>query len=179
MKYTHVMLVDENDNFLEEMEKLKAHKKGLLHRAFSIFLYRRTHKGVELLLQQRAPHKYHCAEQWSNTCCSHPQKHITMQKALESRLNFEMGITSQTLKFAGHFIYKEPCKGGLTEHEFDHVYVGEYVQNTFKPNPDEVSDVKWVEVNKLEEDIHNNPKNYTPWLLPVLKITRDYIETKA
>lgn len=179
MNYTHVMLVDENDQFLGEMEKLEAHEKALLHRAFSIFLYKNTEKGIEVLLQQRAKHKYHCSEQWSNTCCSHPQKNSSMLKCLKTRLKFEMGIENQNLNFAGSFIYKQPCKGGLTEHEFDHVYIGEFQKSSIQPNPHEVGAYKWVEINTLEKDILQNPTMYTPWLLPVLKITRDFIETKV
>lgn len=176
MEYKNVMLVDEEDNFLGEMEKIEAHEKGLLHRAFSIMLFQQTASGIEILLQKRADDKYHCSGQWTNTCCSHPQENMPMQMCLEKRLDFEMGIKHQKLALAGTFTYKEICKGGLTEHEFDHVYIGDFVPTNISPNPHEVSEYAWVSLETIESDIANQPDQYTPWLFHVIKITKDYIQ---
>jgi isopentenyl-diphosphate delta-isomerase len=177
MSYTHVILVDEKDNIIGTEEKLKAHQHGLLHRAFSIVIYKKTHLGIETLLQKRAESKYHCGGQWSNTCCSHPQQNMTMTNCLQKRLSFEMGLTGQSLKFADTFKYKEICKGGLTEHELDHVYLGEFKPNTINPNKDEVCDYKWMALDTLLKDIEAQPQNYTPWLMPVMKITQNKLQS--
>ncbi|MAF31101.1 MAG: isopentenyl-diphosphate delta-isomerase [Magnetococcales bacterium] len=176
MEYTHVLLVDQNDQPIGEEEKLAAHQKGLLHRAFSIVVYRQGHQGVEVLLQKRASEKYHCAGQWSNTCCSHPQANQPMESCLTSRLKFEMGITGQQFHFAEKFIYKQPCKGGLTEHEVDHVYLAPFQPSAINPNPNEVEDYTWQPLTKLLDDIPQNPQNYTPWLLDVMKITFNHLQ---
>ena len=113
-----VILVDERDNIVGTMEKLEAHRKGALHRAFSILLF--NSKG-ELLLQKRAASKYHSGGLWTNTCCSHPLPEETMEQATRRKLKQEMGIDLQT-EFAYKFIYKTPLDNGLTEHEHDNVY---------------------------------------------------------
>lgn len=177
MNYTHVILVDEQDNIIGEEEKLKAHQKGLLHRAFSIVIYRKNNNNIEILLQKRALTKYHCAGQWTNTCCSHPQKNIKIINCLNTRLEFEMGITDQNLEFADTFIYNEPCKGGLIEHELDHVYLGEFINSPINPNPNEVCDFKWEPLNALLKDMEAQPQTYTPWLNSVIKITQNKLQS--
>ncbi|MFA6047467.1 MAG: isopentenyl-diphosphate Delta-isomerase [Parcubacteria group bacterium] len=154
-----VILVDEKDNSVGEAEKLEAHKKGLLHRAFSIFIF--NSKG-ELLLQKRAKAKYHSGGLWSNTCCSHPAPKKNILDEAHRRLKEEMGIDCE-LKEIYTFIYKAKLNNDLTEYEYDHVFAGRYDENP-KPNSDEVEDWKWVNLDWLAEDIKNNPQNYTYWL---------------
>ena len=134
-----VVLVDSDDNFLGTMEKMEAHKKGTLHRAFSVYLV--NNKG-EFLLQRRASSKYHSAGLWTNTCCSHPRLNETTLAAAERRLDEEMGIfTSLTHLF--HFIYRVDFDNALTEHELDHVYLGTF-NGEPNPNPEEVSKWKYM-----------------------------------
>jgi len=120
MERNNVVLVDENDNAIGEMEKLTAHKQGQLHRAFSVFIF--NDKG-ELLLQQRASHKYHGAGLWTNTCCSHPQSGEDVGSSAQERLNYEMGLKCD-LKFVDSFIYNEQVENNLIEHELNYVFIG-------------------------------------------------------
>lgn len=159
-----VILVDTNDNPLGVMEKMEAHEKGLLHRAFSVFIL--NSKG-ELLLQQRAFSKYHSAGLWTNTCCSHQREGETNLEAGKRRLMEEMGM-EVPLKEVFSFIYKAPFDNGLTEHEFDYVLVG-YSDETPKINPDEVASWRWLSLNEIQQDILKNPKNYTEWFKIIFK----------
>lgn len=118
----HVILVDQNDNAIGTMEKLEAHQKGILHRAFSILLF--NTKG-ELLLQKRSRLKYHSSSLWTNTCCSHPLPDEPMQQATRRKLKQEMGIDLQT-EFAYKFTYRSNLDNGLIEHECDHVFIGTF-----------------------------------------------------
>jgi len=154
-----VILVDEKDNPVGEMEKMEAHKKGLLHRCFSIFIF---NQAGELLLQKRAKEKYHSGGLWSNTCCSHPAPLENTLDAAHRRLEEEMGIDCE-IKETYTFIYKAKLDNDLTEYEYDHVFVGNCNSDP-KPNPEEVEDWKWVDLKWLEEDMKNNPQNYTYWL---------------
>lgn len=158
MERNNVVLVDENDNAIAEMEKLVAHERGCLHRAFSIFVF--NAKG-DLLLQQRANHKYHGAGLWTNTCCSHPQWGETVVLSAEERLNYEMGLRCE-LKLVYSFIYNERVENNLTEHELDYVFVG-YSDQSPVLNRDEVQDYKWMNADKILLDIKNNPSHYTVW----------------
>jgi isopentenyl-diphosphate delta-isomerase len=115
-----VILVDKHDNSVGTMDKMKAHEMGVLHRAFSIFLF--NDKG-ELLLQKRQESKYHSAGLWTNTCCSHPKPGETLIDGAKSRLMEEMGISTE-IEFAFSFLYKAEFENGLTENEFDHVFIG-------------------------------------------------------
>ncbi len=154
----YVILVDENDNPLGKMEKIEAHEKGLLHRAFSVFIF---NDNDDLLLQQRALTKYHTPGLWTNTCCSHQKEGESHIEAGKRRLEEEMGF-SVPLKEIMSFTYKAPFANGLTEHEFDHILVG-YYNNNPKPNPDEVADYKWRSINQIKSDIANYPEEFTAW----------------
>jgi isopentenyl-diphosphate delta-isomerase len=160
----HVILVDELDNAIGTMEKMEAHEKGLLHRAFSVFIF--NGKG-ELLLQQRALTKYHSAGLWTNTCCSHPRPNETVLNAAKRRLTEEMGLTCE-VDHKTSFIYKTDFDNGLTEHEFDHVFFGHYDQDPII-NPEEVENFVWMDVNKIMNDIEKNPKKYTSWFKIAMK----------
>ena len=154
----HVILVDENDQQIGLMEKIEAHEKALLHRAFSVFIF--NEKG-ELMLQQRAASKYHSPLLWTNTCCSHQRDGETNLVAGRRRLQEEMGfVTDITEVFS--FIYKAPFDNGLTEHELDHVMVGKYEASP-NVNKEEVEAYKWMQLEDVKKDIEDNPSIYTAW----------------
>lgn len=155
----NVILVDVNDNELGIMEKMKAHEQGLLHRAFSVFVF--NSKG-EILLQQRNKNKYHSGGLWSNTCCSHPRPGEKIHDAANRRLMEEMGMKAN-LSHAFSFVYKSELDNKLTEHELDHVFLGE-TNSLPKMNQDEVEDYRYVSIDYLQNDIKKNPSHYTEWL---------------
>ncbi|QES88311.1 isopentenyl-diphosphate Delta-isomerase [Rhizosphaericola mali] len=166
MDRNHVIIVDENDCQLGVMDKLVAHKKGILHRAFSIFIF---NNSGELLLQKRAKNKYHGAGLWTNTCCSHPQMDENIMESAVERLNFEMGLHC-TINFSHTFIYNSAVENNLIEHELDHVYIG-YSEYNPKINEEEVQDFKWVDKDFVIKDIIQNPNSYTSWFklsLPIV-----------
>jgi isopentenyl-diphosphate delta-isomerase len=148
MKEEEVILVNEQDEPIGLMPKMEAHEKAVLHRAFSVFI---VNKNKEIMLQQRAAHKYHSPLLWTNTCCSHQRSGETNIEAGSRRLFEEMGFTAP-LKELFYFIYKAPFDNGLTEHELDHVMLG-YYDGTPQINPDEVEDWKWMTVPAIREEI--------------------------
>ena len=158
MKEEQVILVNEKDEVVGYAPKMTAHEKALLHRAFSVFIF--NDKG-ELLLQQRAAHKYHSPNLWTNTVCSHQRKDENNITAGKRRLQEEMGLQSD-LKEIFHFIYKAPFDNGLTEYELDHVMIGFNSQNPVI-NPDEVKDFRWESLENIATDLQNNPQQYTEW----------------
>jgi isopentenyl-diphosphate delta-isomerase len=164
MESNQVILVDENDVPTGVMEKLEAHQKGELHRAFSIFIF--NSKG-EMLLQKRALHKYHSGGLWTNACCSHPQPNESNEQAAHRRLMEEMGFDC-VLEKKFHFIYKAQLNNELTEHELDHVFIGTYNKEP-RINLDEVADWKYIKPEFILEDIRNNSQNYTYWFKEVLE----------
>jgi len=153
-----VILVNEKDEQLGLMPKQEAHEKGVLHRAFSIFVFNSKN---ELLLQQRALHKYHSPGLWTNTCCSHQRDGESSLEAGKRRLFEEMGFTTD-LKETTSFIYRAPFDNGLTEHELDHILVGNF-EGTPRINPDEVASWKWMDLEEVKKDIQINPDIYTAW----------------
>jgi isopentenyl-diphosphate delta-isomerase len=158
MTKENVILVNENDEQIGLMEKIEAHEKALLHRAFSVFIL--NEKG-ELMLQQRALHKYHSPGLWTNTCCSHQRNGESNIVAGKRRLQEEMGFVTE-LAEAVSFIYKAPFDNGLTEHEYDHVMIGTYNDEPII-NLDEVAAWKWMDVQAVKDDIAVNPNEYTAW----------------
>ena len=159
-----VILVDTNDQPLGLMPKMEAHEKGVLHRAFSVFVL--NDKG-ELMLQQRALHKYHSPGLWTNTCCSHQRDGETNIAAGKRRLHEEMGFVTE-LREVTSFIYKAPFDNGLTEHELDHIMIGNF-NNTPNINPEEVASWKWMAVEAVRDDIKSNPENYTVWFIIIFE----------
>ncbi len=153
-----VILVDINDNPIGLMNKLEAHEKAVLHRAFSVFI---LNDKNELMLQQRAHHKYHSPLLWTNTCCSHQRENETNIQAGTRRLHEEMGFETE-LKEMFHFIYKAPFDNGLTEHELDHVMLG-YYNDMPDINKDEVESWKWMKIEDVKNDMIRNPNQYTVW----------------
>ncbi|MEN8964664.1 MAG: isopentenyl-diphosphate Delta-isomerase [Polaribacter sp.] len=160
----HVILVDENDTPVGLMEKIEAHEKALLHRAFSVFIF---NKKGELMLQQRAVSKYHSPLLWTNTCCSHQREGETNIEAGKRRLQEEMGFSTD-LKEVFSFIYKAPFDNGLTEHELDHVMIG-YYDDAPKLNKEEAEAYKWMPLEDVKKDIEENPQLYTAWFKIIFK----------
>ncbi|CAL2094383.1 isopentenyl-diphosphate Delta-isomerase [Tenacibaculum sp. 190524A05c] len=154
----NVILVDEQDNEVGFMEKIEAHEKAVLHRAFSVFVF---NDNNELMLQQRAKSKYHSPLLWTNTCCSHQRKGESNISAGKRRLQEEMGFVCE-LEEVFSFIYKAPFDNGLTEHELDHVMIGRYNDEPVI-NPDEVESFKWMSLEAVKNDIAENPEEYTAW----------------
>ncbi len=160
----HVILVDEQDNQLGLMPKMEAHEKAVLHRAFSVFIF---NSDGDLMLQQRAAHKYHSPLLWTNTCCSHQRDGESNIAAGKRRLVEEMGFSTE-LKEVFSFIYKAPFDNGLTEHELDHVMVG-YFDGVPEVNPEEVASFKWMSLEAIKEDIELHPNLYTAWFKIIFK----------
>ena len=192
-----LILVDEQDRQVGTCGKMEAHERALLHRAFSIFVF----SAQKLLIQKRASGKYHCAGIWANSCCSHPRDGEELHEAVRRRLPEETGITvgrggavpEETgitvgrdgiavpeLREAGSFIYKAEFDNGLTEHELDHVFVGEmspedaarYDGVTMR-NPDEADEMLFVDIGWLQQDMRSAPEKYAPWFIKALPIALD------
>ncbi len=171
MKEENVILVDVNDQQIGLMPKLEAHEKAVLHRAFSVFILNNKN---ELMLQQRAHHKYHSPLLWTNTCCSHQREGETNIEAGTRRLYEEMGFKTE-LKELFHFIYKAPFDNGLTEHELDHVMIG-YFDEKPTINLDEVESWKWMTTEAVKADMQLNPNKYTIWFKIIFDKFYHYLE---
>ncbi|MBS1934381.1 MAG: isopentenyl-diphosphate Delta-isomerase [Bacteroidetes bacterium] len=154
----NVVLVNEKDEQLGIMEKMDAHRKALLHRAFSVFVF--NDEG-DMLLQRRAENKYHSGGLWTNACCSHPFPGEDVLTGAQRRLNEELGFTTG-LKKIFDFIYKSGFDNGLTEFEFDHVFVGVYNGLVF-PNENEVSDYCFMGMEEIEASLKNHPEKFSAW----------------
>ncbi len=158
-----IILVDEKDREVGTGEKMPVHRKGQLHRAFSVFVFNST---GELMIQRRAKGKYHSAGLWTNTCCSHPKPGEETAAAAHRRLKEEMGFDA-ALKEVTSFIYKVEFEKDLWEHEYDHVFFGIFDTEP-KPDPAEVGEWKWIPIDELERDVRENPQNYTYWFREIL-----------
>ncbi len=154
-----LVAVDRNDQELAVLEKMEAHISGTLHRAFSVFVF---DKADRLLLQKRAAGKYHSPGLWSNTCCGHPGPGEVVAASARRRLHEEMGFDC-SLEAVFGFVYHADLEGGLTEHEYDHVVIGRY-DGAPTPNPDEVSDWKWITIPALRVALAENPAAFSHWL---------------
>jgi len=163
-KNTYVVLVDQEDKEIGVSEKMAAHEGGgQLHRAFSIFI---MNSLGELLLQRRALAKYHGAGLWANSCCGHPLPGSNLEESAKRRLDEELGF-STPVHHIGAVLYKVPFDNGLTEWELDHILVGNYDEEVI-PNPDEIDEWKWVDINWLVTDLEKRPDIYVPWLPEIL-----------
>jgi isopentenyl-diphosphate delta-isomerase len=160
----HVILVDENDRAIGTMEKMEAHRKGVLHRAFSVLLF--NSKG-ELLIQKRSGNKYHSAGLWTNTCCSHPRPDETLPEAAMRRLQEEMGIQVDVEPLYS-FIYRVNLDGGLIEHELDHVLIGHF-DGEPELNHDEASAWRYASMAQLKQEALENPSEFTHWFKLILQ----------
>lgn len=163
-----VILVNENDQCIGIDEKIKAHREGKLHRAFSVFVFSWRNHEWQLLLQQRHPEKYHSGGLWTNTCCSHPQPGESVIEASKRRLFEEMGLKI-LLKKVGEFRYRAEV-GSLVENEYDHVLVGFLNNEKVRFNKNEISAIRWINIPTLKEEFKKNPQNFTPWFNPAFKI---------
>lgn len=154
-----VVLVDRDDRQLGTEEKLRAHERGELHRAFSVFI---IDDQERVLLQRRASGKYHSGGLWTNTCCGHPRPGENVQRAAERRLKEEMGITVSVAP-SGTFIYRVELENGLVEHELDHLFVGRFNGSPI-PDSSEADEWMWEDRSRLEADCEARPGRYTAWL---------------
>lgn len=154
----NIILVDIHDNAIGTMEKMEAHRKGVLHRAFSILLF---NSDGEILLQKRSKSKYHSGGLWTNTCCSHPLPDEPIYEATRRRLKHEMGIDIQP-EFAFKFIYKTALDHSLIEHELDHVFIGTF-DGTPVINEKEVEEWKFMSLINIRKDMKRCPDDYTAW----------------
>lgn len=170
MQQEKVILVNEADKPIGLMPKLEAHQKGLLHRAFSVFI--KNNQG-ELMLQQRAQHKYHSPLLWTNTCCSHQKVGESNIVAGKRRLFEEMGFTTE-LQELFSFIYKAPFDNGLTEHELDHVMLGTY-NGAPNINLQEAADWKWIHPQAIKEELTLHPNRYTAWFAIIFDRFYDHL----
>ncbi len=161
-----INLVNTEGEVIGNIEKLEAHQKGLLHEAFSIFIF---NNNKELLLQKRALTKYHSGGLWTNTCCSHPRAGEDLNIAVHRRMVEEMGFDIKDIKKVYSFVYNVQLDKDLIEHEYDHVLIGMYKDEIINPNPDEVCDYKWVSMEWLKKDVEINPQNYTEWIKIIVK----------
>lgn len=159
----YVILVDEQDRELGLMEKMQAHREGKLHRAFSVFIF---NSKKQLLLQKRAHNKYHSAGLWTNTCCSHSRKGETPEATANRRLQEEMGMAC-ALTYRFIYRYEAKLENDITEHELDYVYTG-VTDDLPVINSEEVSEYRYVSLEGIEQDMAQNPQNYTEWFKLIL-----------
>jgi len=169
-----VILVDEFDRSVGVMEKMEAHRKALLHRAFSVFIF---NAGGEMLFQRRALGKYHSGGLWTNACCSHPRPGEDTSQAAARRLKEELGF-STGLEKAFHFTYKTAFGNGLTEHEYDHVFVG-YYDGAIHPDPEEVCAYEFVSPEAIQAALSAQPDAYTSWFHLAFPLLKDWMGQKA
>lgn len=166
-----VVLITPQDEVIGQMEKLKAHEQGLLHRAFSVFLFDNQNR---MLLQKRALSKYHSPGQWTNACCSHPRVGETYKEAAKRRLVEELGI-EVPIEPKFHFLYKANVGGDLIEHELDHVFTGTY-EGEFTLNKEEVDSIRYVTMEELDRELEEYPDHFTPWFKIILNEYKQHLE---
>jgi len=160
----YILTVDEQDRETGYMEKMEVHKRGVLHRAFSVMIF--NNKG-EVLLQKRAKEKYHSPGLWTNSCCSHQRQGEALTEAVARRIREELGISCDCME-AFKFNYLAQFDNGLIEHEIDHVFIGHYNGNVF-PNKDEVEEIRWISLDKLYKEINEHPEDFTYWFKILMK----------
>ena len=164
----YIIAVDEFDKEIGTIEKMEAHYKGILHRAFSILVF---NSNNQLLLQKRNVKKYHSPGLWTNTCCSHPKYGEDLDDAIYRRIKEEMGFTCK-LKEIFSFVYKVEFEDNLFENEYDHVFIGKYDGEVI-PNKEEADDFKWSDINYIKNDIKINPELYTYWFKTLINKIED------
>lgn len=174
-KVNDIILVDSNDVIMGEAEKLSVHQNNLCHRAFSVFIFRRHNGTLEVLMQKRNREKYHCGGLWTNTCCGHPHPNENTLLAAIRRLQEEMGIR-EDLKYAGKFHYQVDFDNGLSENEVDHVFYAEYSGDEIKPDPKEIEEYKWINIERLRKAVSAECQQFTPWLQHALNIAMEKMD---
>lgn len=157
--FEEITLVDIDDHIIGYSTKEDVHKRGLLHRAFSVFIV----NDNKMLIQMRNPNKYHSGGLWSNACCSHQRKEEILSEAVHRRMNEELGFDCP-LEEKFQFIYRTRFENGLVEYELDHVFVGEYCGEVCI-DPNEASEIRWVELDKLKRELLDNPENFSSWFV--------------
>lgn len=167
-----VVLVNPEDKVLGLMEKQQAHINGLLHRAFSVFLF---NSSGEMLLQKRASGKYHSPLKWTNAVCSHPRSEETYLEGAKRRVKEELGIDVE-LSEKFNFIYKADVGNGLWEHELDHVFTGTF-EGEFHLNKDEVEEVRYISLENLNKEIFENPDHFTEWFKIILEEYKHHLHS--
>ncbi len=168
-----LILTDINDRSIGTATKEQAHRQGLLHRAFSVLLFRETETGREYLLSKRAAEKYHSAGLWANSCCSHPREGETVLSAAENRVSEELGCTAKGLAEIGRFVYRAAFPNGLIEYESDHVLIGRFT-GILQPDPSEVSETRWVTAEEMNGLLVKTPELFAPWAFTVLSTALSY-----
>lgn len=169
-----VILVSPQDEEIGYMEKMEAHQLGLLHRAFSVFLF--NSKG-EMLLQKRAISKYHSGGLWTNACCSHPRKGETIEQAASRRTREELGCEPELQKIHS-FIYKAALDNNLTEHEFDHVLFGNY-EGEMNLNVNEVSEIVYLPIQQIRQEMNEQPDKFTVWFKIIFEEVISILQLRA
>jgi len=164
-----VILINENDEQIGTMEKMEAHQKALLHRAFSVFIFNSKN---EMLLQQRSVNKYHSGGLWTNACCSHPKPNEETKDAAGRRLFEELGFKTE-LKKIFHFTYKHRFENGLTEFEFDHVFIGHF-NGAILPDKEEVNDYCFMSMDEIGPSLKSHPQKFTPWFLIAFPLVKNW-----
>ncbi len=150
-------LVDVYDHTIGEASKAEVHKKGLLHRAFSVFV---LHDG-KMLIQKRNTGKYHSGGLWTNACCSHPRIDEDLEEAVNRRINEELGFTADFHECFS-FVYRHVFENGMIEYEYDHVFVSDYF-GVVSPDPGEIEEYKWISCSELADQLLRNPDKFTVW----------------
>ena len=162
MSEEKVLLVDDDDRPLRLMNKMAAHEQGLLHRAFSVYVFQTRGDQQYMLLQKRADTKYHFGGLWTNACCGHPLDGERPVDAGTRRLSYEMNIACE-LQPAGTFVYRAQSANALWEHEIDHVLIGTFAGPAPEPNAQEASGARWISLDELETELSTTPDRFTPW----------------
>lgn len=152
-----LILVDSFDNEIGSMGKQEAHEKAVLHRAFSVFVI----NNGKMLIQKRAYDKYHSGGLWANTCCSHPRVGETLEQSVPRRMVEELGFTCEVEKLFT-FTYFHQYAEHMHEYEYDHVFLGSY-NGEINPNPEEISELRWIQLDKLEQEMRANPHSFSAW----------------
>ena len=171
-----LILVNAEDEEIGYGEKAYVHEKGLLHRAFSVFIV----NDGKMLIQKRNRNKYHSGGLWTNACCSHPRKGESLKEAVHRRLEEELGIDCDVEELFD-FMYRTVFAENLYEYEFDHVFLADY-SGSIELNQEEASEIKWIDLQELKEDIVRRPEKYTSWFLiavnKVIKVAEEKKEWK-
>ena len=165
-----LILTDITDRQTGTATKEQAHRSGLLHRAFSVMLYRDAGDTREYLISRRADRKYHSAGLWANSCCSHPRSGENTIEAARSRVREELGCEAIDLTEIGAFVYRAGFPDGLCEYEYDHVLLGRQ-EGILNPEPAEISEVRWVSAETLSSLLSDSPEQFAPWAFTVFSIT--------
>lgn len=171
MNSDNLICVDALDRQIDVANKEHCHREGILHRAFSIFLF----YDNKILLHKRAENKYHSGGLWTNSCCSHPRNGEKIAEAVSRRLAEELGVRCQCVE-VGEFLYRHKFSEDLFEYEYDHVFIGEYTGEVH-PNPKEISEYKWVDKNELIKIMNDTPEMFTVWFFTAVQIALKYINS--